>query len=139
MMTSQTYSLNPTSTSASAYSTPTDVNDPNDSDGESLSSLLSSGGSSPLIVAFLAIGLFIVMMLGVFVWRRTTHSRRVPVHPQLTTNGQPKPNTPIKAPILCDVWADAHVQEKPPLGVTRWENMTVRTHRLPMSRVDDKR
>ncbi|KAF8548970.1 hypothetical protein OG21DRAFT_1515699 [Imleria badia] len=119
--TSQTHSLIPTSTFSSAYSTPTD-----DSDGtsaDSLSDILSSGGSPPLIVAFLAIGLFIVAMLGVFIWRRMSQSRRAQ-HRPITTNRRPRPVSLGEKPILWDVWADPHVQERPPMEATRWEYIT---------------
>lgn len=121
--TSLTHSLSPTSTVSSAYSTPTD--DPNGTSGDSLADILSSSGSPPLIVAFLAIGLFIVAMLGVFIWRRMSQSHRMQ-HQPITRNLRPRSVLLGEKPILWDVWSDPHVQERPPMEATRWEYITVR-------------
>ncbi|KAH0826592.1 hypothetical protein J3R83DRAFT_4950 [Lanmaoa asiatica] len=118
--TSQTYPSNsfiPTSTVASSSSTPTD--DP----GDPISDLFSSNGSPPLIVAFLAIGLFVVAMIGVFGWRRLMRSRGL-VNQPIIPNRRRKSISLGKKPMLWDMWADTNVPEKSPTEVTRWENIT---------------
>lgn len=120
--TSQTYSSNsliPTSTLTSNSSTPTD--DPNDT----ISDLFSSAGSPPLIVAFLAIGLFVVAMVCVFAWRRYSRSRGLGDQPIIPIRRR-KSFTLGEKPMLWDVWANPKVPEKSPIGATRWENITVR-------------
>ncbi|KAG6377466.1 hypothetical protein JVT61DRAFT_15272 [Boletus reticuloceps] len=126
----QTNSLIPTTTFASASSTPT-----NSGDGDApIPNLFSAKGSPPLIVACLAIGVFVILMFCVFSWRRMSESRRARDQPTTTIQG-PKSAVPGQRPILWDAWTAPQVWEKSRVESRAWENVTpvaaVLTYLLP--------
>ncbi|KAF8438132.1 hypothetical protein L210DRAFT_934118 [Boletus edulis BED1] len=127
---SQTNALIPTTTFASASSTPT-----NSGDGDApIPNLFSAKGSPPLIVAFLAIGVFVILMFCTFAWRRMSESRRARDQPTTTTQG-PKSAVPGQRPILWDAWTAPRVWEKSRVESRAWEHLTpvaaVLTYLLP--------
>ncbi|KIJ61577.1 hypothetical protein HYDPIDRAFT_31183 [Hydnomerulius pinastri MD-312] len=118
--TSQGYSSNlltPTSTlQSSPSSTPTDDgSDPNGMD------IFTSNGSPPLIVAFLAIGLFTVAMVAVFGWRRMSQSRGLVIRPVGPDRNSKKFLVLGEKPLLRDVWT--RTASGTEADETRWENL----------------
>lgn len=75
------------------------------------SGALTPGGSPPLIVAFLAIGLLMAAMIAVFGWRRMTYGRGIGVH--LGRGGGVGPLKSLEEfgekPILWDLWTQRPV------------------------------
>ncbi|KAJ7902521.1 hypothetical protein B0H14DRAFT_2666487 [Mycena olivaceomarginata] len=106
----QTHSSTPSSstgTSSAASTTPTD-SDPSDT-GFSLSA------SPPLIIAFLAVGVFAISMVAFFGWRRITLGRTawVTVSPDTVSIGE--------TPTLWDVWSP---RERPQAAVAgEWRSI----------------
>ncbi|KAF9225867.1 hypothetical protein BS17DRAFT_879142 [Gyrodon lividus] len=116
--TSQAYNpLTPTSTlDSSPSSTPTDNgSDPNDVD------IFSLSGSPPLIVALLAIGLFTVAMLTVFVRRRISQTHGLVIQPLIINHIRRKSIVLGAKPVLWDMWARSAGSSDS--GETGWDNI----------------
>ncbi|KAH7923088.1 hypothetical protein BV22DRAFT_1106280 [Leucogyrophana mollusca] len=100
---------NPTSSPSS------NVNDPNGVD------IFTSNGSPPLIVAFLAIGLFMVAMAAVFGWRRVNGNRGLLVHQVRAARPGKKPVVLGEKPVLWDMWTRRAASTA--IEDVRWENV----------------
>lgn len=118
--TSQT--LIPTNTLASGSSTPTNGSN---NGGDIIYDLFGSSGSPALIVTFLAIGLFVVAMTGVFGWRRFLRPQGLDTQLVTRPNSSRKSISLGKRPMFWDVWADLKIPEKSPIEAMGWENIMV--------------
>ncbi|KAG9313454.1 hypothetical protein JVU11DRAFT_5777 [Chiua virens] len=121
--TSSSNSLTPTSTLSSS---PTNNSNGN---GGGFIDLFSTSESPPLIVAFLAIGVFIVALSGIFGWRRLSQPQGVVGPPPgATTNRRGKSILLKTKPVFCDLWADLQAAGGPSIdaaGFYRWEHILV--------------
>lgn len=94
---------NPTTTSAAATSTSSN----NDGHGD-ISKSLDVHGSPPLIIAFLAIGLFTAALIAIFGWRRVVVTRQQVARANAAgagMGGTPKKGVEFGAkPELWDLW-----------------------------------
>lgn len=121
-----------TSTSTPASGSSTATTDP-DGGGDSTSDLFSPSGSPPLIVAFFAVGSFIVVMIGLFGWRRLSRSRGLDIQPVTRLDRRDKTVSLGERPMLWDVWSDLYVRERWLTGGMAWQHLAVRA---PHSRLD---
>ncbi|KAK7462810.1 hypothetical protein VKT23_007390 [Stygiomarasmius scandens] len=102
-------------TSSSPSPSPTNTN--NDGNGVDNNSFFTPGSSPPLILAFLAIGLFSAAMVAVFGWRRVHFGRATtpflmmdPLGRQVggaTLNGRRRPVDYGEPPKLWDLWTES--------------------------------
>ncbi|KAH7886909.1 hypothetical protein F5I97DRAFT_1077491 [Phlebopus sp. FC_14] len=113
---------------SSTSTTPTpgssDGGDPNGNDAY----IFTASGSPPLIVAFVAIGLFMIAMGVVFAWRRR-QSRGLLVQPVTTIRSGKKHRFLGEKPILWDIWTHQGRENTRTIAGTRWKNL------MPLSAV----
>lgn len=91
-----------------------------------MSNIFGANESPSLVVAFLAIGLFMVVMAGLFGWRRMRRGRLVvqPARPvRLRLRPGKKPIAIGEKPTLWDMWTRRDSEVTIDL---KWENITVR-------------
>ncbi|KAH7910127.1 hypothetical protein BJ138DRAFT_1153642 [Hygrophoropsis aurantiaca] len=107
------------STTSDAASNPT--NSPSDTNNPNGIDIFTTNGSPPIIVAFLAIGLFMVAMAAVFGWRRVHGNRGLLVHQVRTSRASKKPVVLGEKPELWDMWTRTATSTA--LEDVRWENI----------------
>ncbi|RDB28001.1 hypothetical protein Hypma_002195 [Hypsizygus marmoreus] len=90
-------------------------------------SIFSPGASPPLILAFLAIGLFAVSMIAIFAWRRIQYARGVGVQEPWAFEGDRWSVDLSDTPKLWDMWTDRTMRQTQRHNADNdasWENIT---------------
>lgn len=126
---------NPTSSSTAPSGTSTSNDD--DNHGNSNNNSLQIGGSPPLIIAFLAVGLFIAALVAVFGWRRVVLGRRMAMmhhfngglggHMMAERVYAKRPDFGAK-PELFDLKTEVYGSEQ-----EKWDQIMVNTHKWSCS------
>lgn len=113
-----------TSSQASTSLQPSSTSDSN-TNNQMINNTFSANGSPTLVVAFLAIGLFTVVMAAMFGWRKM-HRGRLSVQPIRPPRDRPgkKPIVLGEKPTLWDMWTRRE-EEEATINL-EWENITVR-------------
>lgn len=115
----------PTSTSTTTGTSATATSTGASGNGDNSDQNLSVTGSPPLIVAFLAVGLFLAAMLTIFGWRRMVFGRGFIMQPvgRMGRAGwefERQPEYFGEEPKLWDLWSHPSADSKGPLN---WEQM----------------
>src|SRR6267154_3698765 len=114
---------NHASMSASLPPQPSGTNNINNNHQQGTNSIFNMNTSPPLVVAFLAIGLFTVSMAALFGWRRMGRGQLLVHRVRPLPRPGKKPIVLGEKPALWDLWTR---REEGATIDTKWENITVR-------------